>query len=184
MSGSGVSWAICKSAPRSRQITTPAPHRTVFTGRCPSCHPTNSVKALKAKGGCCITAAVFSAWLMSTTGAWTSSSCHHWQTDALLPPSPSPSSRYYAATPGTRLLQVLICSRYYIRCYSFPQRRSFLLTSLLFFFKSLTALYLHVSESGVFFLAFGHLRMNTINLQDRTVIISEKKLTMTVIRQT
>jgi len=27
----------------------PAPHRSVFTGRCPSCHPTNSVKALKAQ---------------------------------------------------------------------------------------------------------------------------------------
>jgi len=26
VSGSGISWAICKSAPRSRQITTPAPH--------------------------------------------------------------------------------------------------------------------------------------------------------------
>jgi len=30
VSGSGISWAICKSAPRSRQITTPAPHRSVF----------------------------------------------------------------------------------------------------------------------------------------------------------
>ena len=49
MSGSGISWAICKSAPRSRQITTPAPHRSVFLqARCPSCRPTNSVKALKA----------------------------------------------------------------------------------------------------------------------------------------
>ena len=27
---SGISWAICKSAPRSRQITTPAPHHSVF----------------------------------------------------------------------------------------------------------------------------------------------------------
>ena len=26
VSGSGISWAICKSAPRSRQIITPAPH--------------------------------------------------------------------------------------------------------------------------------------------------------------
>ena len=26
----GISWAICKSAPRSRQITTPAPHHSVF----------------------------------------------------------------------------------------------------------------------------------------------------------
>ena len=29
-SGSGISWAICKSAPRSRQITMPAPHHSVF----------------------------------------------------------------------------------------------------------------------------------------------------------
>jgi len=35
VSGSGISWAICKSAPRSRQITTPAPHHSVFTGRMP-----------------------------------------------------------------------------------------------------------------------------------------------------
>ena len=30
VSGSGISWAICKSAPRYRQITTPAPHHSVF----------------------------------------------------------------------------------------------------------------------------------------------------------
>ena len=48
VSGSGISWAICKSAPRSRQITTPAPHHSVFLqAGCPSCRPTNSVKALK-----------------------------------------------------------------------------------------------------------------------------------------
>ena len=29
VSGSGISWAICKSAPRSRQVTTPAPHHSV-----------------------------------------------------------------------------------------------------------------------------------------------------------
>ena len=49
VSGSGISWTICKSAPGSRQITMPAPHRSVFLqAGCPSCHPTNSVKALKA----------------------------------------------------------------------------------------------------------------------------------------
>ena len=49
VSGSGISWAICKSAPRCRQITTPAPHHSVFSqAGCPSCHPTNSVKALKS----------------------------------------------------------------------------------------------------------------------------------------
>ena len=30
---------ICKSAPRSRQITTPAPHHSVFTGRMPFLPP-------------------------------------------------------------------------------------------------------------------------------------------------
>jgi len=30
MSGSGIRWAICKSAPRSRQIAMPAPHLSVF----------------------------------------------------------------------------------------------------------------------------------------------------------
>jgi len=48
VSGSEIRWAICKSAPRSRQITMPAPHRSVFLqAGCSSCHPTNSVKALK-----------------------------------------------------------------------------------------------------------------------------------------
>ena len=30
VSGSGISWAICKSAPHSRQITTPTSHHSVF----------------------------------------------------------------------------------------------------------------------------------------------------------
>jgi len=37
-----------QSAPRSRQITTPAPHHSVLQAGCPSCRPTNSLKALKA----------------------------------------------------------------------------------------------------------------------------------------
>jgi len=41
VSGSGISWAICKSAPRSEQITTPASHHSVFLqAGCPSCRPT------------------------------------------------------------------------------------------------------------------------------------------------
>ena len=49
VSGSGISWAVCNSAPCSRQITMPAPHHSVFLqAGCPSCRPTNSVKALKA----------------------------------------------------------------------------------------------------------------------------------------
>jgi len=39
VSGSGISWAICKSAPRSRQITTPALHHSVFTDWMPFLPP-------------------------------------------------------------------------------------------------------------------------------------------------
>jgi len=52
MSGSGISWAICKSAPCSRRTTTPASHHSYFLhAGCPSCRPTNSVKALKVTNG-------------------------------------------------------------------------------------------------------------------------------------
>ena len=40
VSGSGISWAICKSASRSRQITMPAPHHSsLFTGWMPFLPP-------------------------------------------------------------------------------------------------------------------------------------------------
>ena len=35
MRGTGISWTVCKSAPRSRQITVPSPHHLFFTGRMP-----------------------------------------------------------------------------------------------------------------------------------------------------
>ena len=42
--GSGISWAICKSAPRCRQITMPAPHHSVFyrPDALPAAQPTAS----------------------------------------------------------------------------------------------------------------------------------------------
>ena len=48
VSGSGISWAMYKSAPRSRQIATPAPHHSVFlwVGR-PSCRPTKKIPEMK-----------------------------------------------------------------------------------------------------------------------------------------
>ena len=51
VSGSGVSWAICKSAPCSSQITTPAPHHSVFyrPDALPAAQPTASYK--KNNGG-------------------------------------------------------------------------------------------------------------------------------------
>jgi len=52
VSGSCISWAICKSTPRSRQITTPAPNHSVFLqAGCPSYtykkHRTESTKQQK-----------------------------------------------------------------------------------------------------------------------------------------
>ena len=58
VSGSGISWAICKSASRCRQITTPAPHHSVFYR--PFCHPTDGVKALKANF----------PWLLTSNQTW------------------------------------------------------------------------------------------------------------------
>ena len=44
VSGSGISWTICKSAHRSRQLTTPAPHHSVFyrPDALPAAQPTAS----------------------------------------------------------------------------------------------------------------------------------------------
>ena len=44
VSGSGISWAMCKSAPCSRQITMPAPHRSIFyrPNALPAAQPTAS----------------------------------------------------------------------------------------------------------------------------------------------
>ena len=44
VSGSGISWAICKSTPRSRQITMPTPHHSVFyrPDALPVAQPTSS----------------------------------------------------------------------------------------------------------------------------------------------
>ena len=44
VSGNGINWAICKSAPRSRQITMPAPHHSLFyrPDALPAAQPTAS----------------------------------------------------------------------------------------------------------------------------------------------
>ena len=49
VSGSGISWAICKSAPRSRQTTTPAPYHSVFyrPDGLPAAQPTTSKHCLQ-----------------------------------------------------------------------------------------------------------------------------------------
>ena len=47
--GTGISWTVCKSAPRSRQITTPAPHHSVFTGRMPFPPPNQQRQSSEGK---------------------------------------------------------------------------------------------------------------------------------------
>jgi len=50
VSGSGISLATCKSAPRSRQITMPAAHRSVFfTGRMPFLPPNQQCQSAERK---------------------------------------------------------------------------------------------------------------------------------------
>ena len=53
VNGSGISWAICKSAPRSRQITTPAPHHlSVFRGRMPFLSPNSRCQSTEGIRKC------------------------------------------------------------------------------------------------------------------------------------
>jgi len=49
VSGSGISWAICKSAPRSRQITMLAPTTQFFTGRMPFLPPNQQRQSTEGK---------------------------------------------------------------------------------------------------------------------------------------
>jgi len=46
---------ICTSLQTDNQTTTPVPHHSVLQAGCPLCHPTNNVKALKAKTLCVTT---------------------------------------------------------------------------------------------------------------------------------
>jgi len=59
VSGSGISWAICKSAPRSRQTTTPAPHHSVFTGRMPFLPPNQQCQSTEGLFSCPISWVVY-----------------------------------------------------------------------------------------------------------------------------
>ena len=49
VSGSSISCAICKSTPRPRQITMPAPHHSVFTGRMPFLLPNQQRQITEGK---------------------------------------------------------------------------------------------------------------------------------------
>ena len=48
--GSGISWIICKqSAPRFRQIITPTPHQSIFTGRILFLMPNQQCQSIKGR---------------------------------------------------------------------------------------------------------------------------------------
>ena len=50
VNGTGISWAICKSASRSRQITTPVLHHSkFFTGRMPFLPPNQQRQSTEGK---------------------------------------------------------------------------------------------------------------------------------------
>jgi len=59
VSGSGTSWAICKCAPCSRQITMPAPHHSVFfTSRMPFLSPNQQHKSTEGTTSCTVYSSV------------------------------------------------------------------------------------------------------------------------------
>ena len=65
VTGSGISWAICKSAPHPRQITIPASHHSVFTGRMPFLPPNQQHQS--AEGG-----VLLIKWLNTKVSYWLS----------------------------------------------------------------------------------------------------------------
>jgi len=69
VSGSGISWTICKSAPCSRQITTPALHHSVFyRPGCPFCLPTTGQST---EGTDFFTSAVWKLFILTRSSAIT-----------------------------------------------------------------------------------------------------------------
>ena len=66
VSGSGIIWAVCKFAPRSRQITTPAPHHSVFTGRMPFLPPNQQHQSTEGTSTSSLTVAEIKAIIHST----------------------------------------------------------------------------------------------------------------------
>jgi len=63
VSGSGISWAMCKSASRSRQITMPVPHHSFFTGRMPFLPPNQQRQSTEGKSD--LTTFIGYQWLTS-----------------------------------------------------------------------------------------------------------------------
>ena len=92
VSGSSISWTICKSASRSRQITMPAPHHSFFTGWMPFLPPNQQHwrkyivryhinTQQNARQNCCVTIirqwTCISFFLHTPHTLWSQFSSHH-----------------------------------------------------------------------------------------------------------
>ena len=106
VSGSGISWAICKSSPHSRHITTPAPHHWVFTGRMLFLPPTRPSllmvllnQILTASLLCCVDAA--------GDDSEVSEYCRHVHSDSV-PCSQCRSARHCQWTPAAWYLYCFV----------------------------------------------------------------------------
>jgi len=73
VSGSGISWAICKSPSCSRQITMPVPHHSFLQAGCPSCCPVHpgSPGQRAVKGVCeCVLALLYAVTYHALLCIW------------------------------------------------------------------------------------------------------------------
>jgi len=86
--GSGISWTICKqSASRSRQITTPTPHHSIFTGQMLFLTPNQQCQSTKGSSSCDYEQQIFLSWhfkIPTFSAVVASGTCtitaHDWQT--------------------------------------------------------------------------------------------------------
>jgi len=94
VSGSSISWAICKSAPHSRQITMPAPHHSVFyrLDALPATQPTVSKHWRHNRLTCILTIKWLYMYLVAISSkletASNSKPLQNWQHAILTPLSP------------------------------------------------------------------------------------------------
>ena len=112
MSGSGISWAICKSAPRSRQITTPAPHHPTtqfFTGRMPFLPPNQQHQS--TEGTWLPLSNDISSWHGTEQQTRCSGMRMMWWTDRQTPDQfHRPCSTYYASSANnTHVVRSVVC---------------------------------------------------------------------------
>ena len=120
VSGSGISCAICKSAPRSSQITTPAPHHSVFyrPDAVPATQPTASkhwrhwLLVHQSQIQACMPSALVTGWTITgVSGFQHPDYCQQWPPSALvcICEDPCRSTHTTASATEVFLLSVLVC---------------------------------------------------------------------------